>query len=227
MEQATNVYFSLSSIWGFVLSIVASIGGGAVIVTAVVKYASEKIATRLQAKYQLKLDKDMESYKAEIDKKLEEHRATINTKQYISVKRFDAEFEIYQKLTKAFFEAVRDCGVMIPAGYSFQPSNEEEREKWDEEHYKSAHQSVTNAQDCLHSFAPFIEEELFKDYRDVLMLLGLQLKAYERRFDVLNLYEDRGKFQPEDYKRSREIDLRFDSINQRVREYLNSLDVIG
>ena len=51
----------------------------------------------LQAKYQLKLDKEMERYKAEIDKTLESHKFTIGTKQHISVKRFDAEFDIYQK----------------------------------------------------------------------------------------------------------------------------------
>lgn len=224
---ATNVYFSISTICGFVLSVIASVGGGAVIVAAVVKFASDKIADRLQSKYQLKLDKEMEVYKAEIDKKLEEHKINLNTKQHISVKRFDAEFEIYQNLTKCFFDAVRDCEIMIPYGLNYVPADEHVRKKQDEDHYNKASNSVVEAQNYLYSIAPFIPEDFYRGYRDILSMMSSQLNSYERRFDVFNRSEDKNSFEQEDYNRTREINIKYEEVNGKVREYLSNLDVIG
>ena len=83
MPETANVNISISTIWQFALSLVAALGGGAMIVVTVVKFCSEKIADRLQKKYQLKIDKEMELFKSEIDKKYEVHKTSLGTKQHI------------------------------------------------------------------------------------------------------------------------------------------------
>lgn len=47
----------MNTIWQTVLAIIGSIGGAGVIICAIIKFASDKIADRLSAKYQLQLDK--------------------------------------------------------------------------------------------------------------------------------------------------------------------------
>lgn len=230
MQGLNNVGFILSSLWGFVLALVGGLGGGAVVVAIIVKFTSEKIADRLQAKYQLKLDKEIEVCKTELEKVIEDYRTELSTKQHISVKRFDAEFEIYQKLTKTFFDAVRDCGIMIPVGLTYVPADEAEQKKADAEHYNSALKSAIMAQDYLNSIVPFIREDLYEGYKEILRLMRLQINAYESRCSKLNSLrykEKKDYFDMEDYKRTEDIYRKFEDLNGKVREYLNGLDVIG
>lgn len=229
MAETTNVVFSISSMWNFVLTIIASIGGGAIIVTAAVKFTSEKIADRLNAKYQLKLEMEMERYKADIEKTMEAYRAKLGTGQHISVKRFDAEFEIYQKITKAFFDAIRDCSIMIPAGYSYSPVERKDKLKEDADHFNVALKSVASAQDYLYSVAPFIQEQFFMGYKEILKLMNTQLNTYLSRYNKTDLRPQKEKedFGIEDFNRTSKIDEQFNKLNGEVRKYLNSLDVIG
>lgn len=74
-----------------VLAVLASFGGISGIFFLVVKKSSEIIAERLKKKYDLKLNEELERYKANIDNKI-----------YISKTKFDAEFDIYRRLSKVF-----------------------------------------------------------------------------------------------------------------------------
>ncbi|MEG2014069.1 MAG: hypothetical protein RR063_12875, partial [Anaerovoracaceae bacterium] len=84
----------MSAVWQTVFAIIGSVGGAGVIIAAVVKFSSDKIAERLSAKYQLKLDKELEAFKGRLDRK-----------NYVSRVRFDAEFAIYRELSQVFSEA--------------------------------------------------------------------------------------------------------------------------
>jgi adenine-specific DNA-methyltransferase len=57
----------MNEIWQTVLSIIVSVGGAGFIISAVVKFSADKIALRLEAKYQLKLDKELEIFKSKLD----------------------------------------------------------------------------------------------------------------------------------------------------------------
>lgn len=214
------------SLWNIVLAIVSSVGGIASIITAVVYFSANRIADRLQAKYQLKLEKELESYKSKLEQTFEKHKSTLGTKQHISVKRFDSEFEIYQNLTKSFFDAIKNCNNMIPYGFYYVPADEQEKFELEAENYKKAHQAVIIAQDYLNSIVPFIPDDIYKGYGEILTLMGIQLSAYERRFDINDHSEEKNHFTTEDYKRTHDINIKFDEINQKVRNYLNTLEVV-
>lgn len=228
MPEPTNVIVTFQSVWDVVLAFLASIGGASVIIIAVVKFTSERMADRLQAKYQLKLDKEMETYKADLEKILEQTRTQLGTKQHISVKRFDAEFEIYQKLSFYFSTAVKDCAIMIPRGFHHSPANRDDQLKQDEEHSKTANLSVVDAQNYLLSVIPFIPDDFYKEYREILNLLSMQLEAYLQRYDVdRRPQEEKECFGTEAYIRTGEIENKYEELNRKVREYLNSLDVVS
>ena len=80
-------------IWKIVLGVITSLGGFSVIFIAVIKFSSDIIAKRLEEKYTLKLNKELEKYKSNLDNKI-----------YITKTKFDAEFSIYRDLSKVFFD---------------------------------------------------------------------------------------------------------------------------
>lgn len=208
----------MDKFWQMVLAVVASIGGIGAIFVAVVHFSSNIIAERLQKKYDLKLNEEFEKFKAGID-----------NKKYISKAKFEVEFSVYRDLSKAFFKMVMDVNTMIPEMFQHVPSDEAEREKFELENYQRAKDSIMNAQDALNSNAPFIPEAVFKKYDAVMKLCTKQLITFELRWESVNWTSDGQKeMLPVDaYKRTSEINEKFEELNNRIREYLNSLDVLN
>lgn len=95
----------VDKIWEIVLAVIAGLGGIGVVFGAVVYFTSKFIAERLQKKYDLKLNEEFEKYKAKID-----------NKTYISKTKFDAEFNIYRRLSKVFLDFVKNISILIPSG---------------------------------------------------------------------------------------------------------------
>lgn len=195
---------------------IASAGGIGAIIIGVVKFSANKIADRMNAKFEATLNKELEKYKTELSKK-----------EYVSKTRFDAEFSIYRELSKAFFNMARDINSLVPAGYNERPADKEAYEKYQEECWHASSQSVQIAQETLVQNAPFISEELYNDFLELVTLTRLQISAYTKRFNVLYLAPrvEKESFTMEDYKRAREITEKFDALNRKIRNYLASLDV--
>lgn len=207
----------MDNVWEIIISLVASVGGIGVIFTAVTYFSSNFVAERLQKKYDLKLNERFENYKANVE-----------NKKYISKTKFDAEFALYRSLSKAFFDMVKNISVMIPQGYTTVPADKEVRKKVDEEHYKTALSSVVTAQDELNSNAAFIPEKFYDAYEEIRKLCVLQLSEFEQRWNVLYLasQEEKETIPPEAYKRTGEINEKFKTLNNEIREYLDKLDVL-
>lgn len=205
-------------LWKIVLGVVASVGGVGVVIVAAVKFSVDIIAKRLEEKYTLKMNKELEKYRVGLDNKI-----------YISKTKFDTEFSIYKELSRSFFAMVRDITRMIPAGYAEYPADKEEREKYENMLYDNALKSTVTAQDFLYSNFPFIPEAFEKAYLEVLDLCREQLSVFELRWNVGYLATDaeKRKFSREDYQRSRDIKEKYDALNKSVREYLSKLDVIS
>lgn len=204
-------------LWKIVLGVVASVGGVGVVIVAAVKFSADIIAKRLEEKYTLKMNKELEKYRVGLDNKI-----------YISKTKFDTEFSIYRELSRSFFVMVRDITRMIPAGYAEYPADKEEREKYENMLCDNALKSTVTAQDFLYSNIPFIPEEFEQAYLEVLGLCREQLGVYELRWNVGYLATDaeKRKFSREDFQRSRDIKEKYDALNKAVRAYLSKLDVI-
>ena len=101
---------SWGDIWKIILAALASVGGVAGLIILVVKFASNVIAERLSQKYQISLEKELESHKSKLD-----------SKNYISKARFDREFAMYQELAEKHMTMVYDMGaaVMITRGAKY------------------------------------------------------------------------------------------------------------
>lgn len=200
-----------------VLGVIAGCGGISGVIVLAVKFSANIIAKRLEEKYTLKLNKELEEYKSKLD-----------SKNYISKAKFDVEFSIYRELSKAFFDMVKDITIMIPIGIATYPADKKERDEYEHQLYVNAQKSTVIAQDKLNGEAPFIPESLWVKYNEILSLCKVQIHTFERRWNVLVLDSSEGKkaFAHEDYARSNEINEKFKTLNDEVRDYLSSLDII-
>ena len=196
---------------------IAALGGAGVIFTAVIYFSSNFIAERLQKKYELKLNEQFEKYKAGID-----------NKTYISRTKFDAEFALYRSLSKAFFDMVKNVNVMIPYGYTKVIADKEKRREMDIKIYNITRDSVVVAQDELSSNAPFIPEKFFKSYDKIRELCSIQLGEFDKRWDAgfFAEQEEKETISMEAYKRTKEINEKFEQLNNEIREHLSKLDVL-
>lgn len=200
-----------------IFGVIGSVGGIGAIITLAVKISSNIIADKLSQKYELKLSKELEKYKYGLE-----------NKTYISKTKFDAEFQLYRELSKAFFEATKDITIMIPAGYATYPIDENDREEYENNLYDKAKKSTVLAQDILNANIPFIPENIYKKYDEILGLCRIQILTFEDRWNVgiEGTFKEKSKFKPDDYKTSREIREKFEEINGIVRQYISNLDVI-
>lgn len=204
-------------VWKIAVSIIGGFGGIAAIFTAIVRYSSDLIADRLSKKYELKLSKELEKYKSSLE-----------NKTHISRARFDIELAIYRELSSGFSDAVTAINIMIPSGYAIVPVDRKDRLELDKRHHEAAVEAVVKAQDSLKSNIPFIQENIYNEYNELLKLLNLQLTAYEDRFVVTDLrpQSEKETFSRDDYKRTSEMNEKWKTINNQIRKHLNSLEVI-
>ena len=208
---------SWETIWKAVLGVIAGVGGVSSIFVIAIKFSSNFIAEKLSKKYELKLNKELENYKYNLE-----------NKNYISKARFDTEFNIYRELSKAFFDMVKDITTMKPIGVATYPADEEKRKEYEHNLYVAASKSTVNAQDVLNSNAPFIPEAFFSKYNNILANCKVQLRTFERRWNVLILStkEEKETFRDKDYRLSDKIYEDYNSLSSEIREYLTKLDVL-
>lgn len=203
--------------WRIILGILTSVGGISGIILAAIKFSSNIIAKRLEEKYTLKLNKELERYKSSLDNKI-----------YISKTKFDTEFSIYRELSKVFFKMVKDINIMIPFGDTKVQPKEADRKENEKQTHFDATNSVVLAQDVLNCNAPFIPYDIFEKFDEILAICKIQLNVFEQRWNVfcLTSQAEKEKIGFEDYKRTNEINIKFKALNSNIREYLSKLDVL-
>lgn len=203
--------------WKIVFGVIVSLGGVGGIVTLIIKFCGNMIAERLSKKYELKLNKELESLKSNLARK-----------NFISKTRFDTEFKIYRELSKSFFNMTKNISIMIPVGCVNILADREARKKYEDEIYSTSCNCFVCAQDTLYQNVPFIPKEFCDDYNEILRLCRRQIDAYNRRFDVLSFVSqlEKENFTDTDYERTDEIKMKLKALNDSIREYLSNLVVV-
>lgn len=196
---------------------IISAGGIGGIIIGVVKFSANQIAERMSKKFEASLNKELEKYKTELSKK-----------EYVSKTRFDTEFSLYRELSKAFAEMIKGINLLIPSGLTLVPADQAERAEADKRHYQAAVPVVVKAQDTLFANIPFISEDIYSKYEELLRLGMLQLSEYEDRFNIGDLRPQKEKesFSREAYSRTREMNEKWKTLNSLIRTYVASLDVL-
>lgn len=209
----------MEQIWNITLSIIASVGGAGGIIWMIVKFASNIIAEKLSKKYEIEMNKTLESYKVNLEKKM-----------YISKTRFDTEFKIYRELTETVLAMVEATYWLFPGGLDTSPpQNEEERKKFYIDRYKNANQAINTAQKAIQANAAFISDVFYNKFNEIKKLCIIQYNMYNW-CGALGLKTDefcKAKSDEETacWRRTKEIKEKQDELIVDLREYLNKLDV--
>ena len=206
-----------NDIWKIVFGAISALGGFSAIFVATIKFSSNIIAKKLEEKYSLKLSKELEKYKINLD-----------NKSYITRTKFDIELNIYRELSKHFFEMVKNINALIPYGYTKVLADKKAQKEVDNENFKKSIESIVAAQDCLNSNAAFIPEDIFNCYDELLKISRIQTDVFSARWDVLYLapQDEKEHLSFDDYKRTGELNEKFQALNQNIRAYLSKLDII-
>lgn len=205
-------------ITGQILSIagacIVSAGGIGAIIIGVIKFTSNSIADALSKKYELKLNKELELYKAGVENKI-----------YISKTKFDTEFQLYRQLSKSFTNMTKEVSQLFP---SFTKDVRDDYDKYKSQHDKAL-DAIILAQDELCASAAFISADLYDKFAEIEKLCKQQLSD----FQDFRLKEDAEEYRSEcreafheTYKRTHEINEKFKSLLEKMREYISRLDVI-
>ena len=193
---------------------IVSAGGIGAIIIGVIKFTSNSIADALSKKYELKLNKELELYKAGVENKI-----------YISKTKFDTEFQLYRQLSKSFTNMTKEVSQLFP---SFTKDVRDDYDKYKPLHDKAV-DAIILAQDELCASAAFISADLYEKFAEIEKLCKQQLSDFQDfrlRPDAEEYRNDCREAFQETYKRTREINEKFKSLLEIMREYISRLDVI-
>lgn len=208
----------MERIWNITLSIIASVGGAGVIIGAVVKFASNIIAEKLSKKYEIEMNKTLESYKANLDKKI-----------YINKIRFDTEFKIYRELTESVLTMIEATYWLFPNGLDELPKDEDKRKNIYLERYNSARLAINDAQKAIHANAAFIPEEFYNKFKEICGLCVIQFGMYTWCGDLRSqnriISPEFNKYINQCYDRTGTIDNKQKDLISGLRSYMENLEV--
>lgn len=203
----------------------AALGGGSIVIAAMIKYSANNIATALQKRYQLELDERFETYKSQLNKQLAEDKSRMAGKRYVSKAYFDREIEINQQVSKAMCNMVRDISLMIPSGCSSTPIDKNEAYKENLQLYHAANISTGALQNVVEQNAPFITEEIYEMVNEIRSLCKMQLEEFVELFDNTDLGDRHKKISHDAYERTEEINKMYKEYVKLVRDYLKTLEI--
>jgi hypothetical protein len=154
--------------------------------------------------------------------------ARIFKKNHVSQKRFDAEFSIYQKLSKAFYNLLKQIQTMTPqSGFQVLPEAENESKNMKLEIYNNTGEIIIEVQDSLYESAPLIPLKFFNQYESLLILCKNCLTEEEIALTMNqpDAETDRQEARLRGKSLSKEINDKFTALNDSIREYLNNLEL--
>ena len=173
-----------------------------------------QITHKLQKKYEIKLNRELERFKNALESKL-----------YVSKTRFDAEFAIYRELSKTTVAMVTEISQLFPSYINNMCDDLESREN----RYNNAYEKVVVYQNELAGNAPFIPSEIYILFRNLEDKCKKQLSDF-RDFKLRTNHREYIEESYDDYKkaksRTEEIVFDLDTIIERLRQHLAQLEVL-
>ena len=202
-----------------VAGVIAALGGGGAIVAWLSSWLGKVWADRLMIKETAKFREDLERLTKQLERK-----------NYVSKVRFDAEFAMYQELSKVFFDVVVAQNDLFTY-YQFDVTlpDKTAQQELCKKRYEAARIAYNSAIASLHKNSPFIDKDFFDRFNDILRDIKLQLFHYPSFYVAEDAAETKRECKTvfdECSKRTNEIDDRMKNLCADLREYLKTLDVL-
>ena len=211
--------YSWTDVIKIVAGVIAALGGGGAIVAGLSSWLGKVWADHLMAEEKVKYEKELERLAKQLERK-----------NYVSKVRSDAEFAIYQELSKVFFDVVVAQNDLFTY-YQFDVTlpDKTAQQELCKQRYETARLAYNSAIASLHKNSPFIDKDFFERFNDILRDIKLQLFHYPSFYvaeDAAETKRECKKVFDECSKRTNEIDERMKNLCADLREYLKKLDVM-
>ena len=216
----------MEEILKIILSVIGAAGGVGAIIWIALTFSVKKIAERLEMQYQLKLNKELEEYKNDLQKELEKLNYKLDNKNHVSKVLFDIKVELYKKLSESFFNVVLCANTLIPPGLTIALADKEKQEEKEKEDFVNLNKTVMAAQNLLNSSIPFITEEQYEKYDELLKMARDHISDFSRRWCVTDFSPDKSTLPHEAYLRSNEMAKKFKEFSVEINKYLSLLEII-
>lgn len=192
-------------------TIIVSLGGAGAIIVAISNFLANKIANRLEYKYQLKLDKELEIYKAKLEQRT-----------YVTKNQFDLELDIYRKITRGVFQFIVALNTTI---------NKEDYPQHEEESaiYSKVVDKAASLQELLYENAAFIPKQLYDECKELIELTTNQFWLYIERFRKYLIGEiaQEERVTNADKEALDMIQKKADILNDHLRNYLQQVFIVN
>ena len=213
MQDLGGKEHRMASVIEFIKEVIVAAGGNALALLAVIKFIGPKIIEILEQKYENLQERRMEILKANLE-----------NKNYVTQKRYDKTFAIYEELMAAFCEAIDYLQRIIPKdGKIDYPDDFDEMARFIDENAIGLQDAYVSCKRLFYRYTPFIEEGKQDDYRSLLELIKKQVNVYKDLKEAGNVY----RLTQEDFDRTKWIEDKYFLISKEVREYLLSLEIIN
>ena len=204
-------------------TIVGSLGGGAVILSAFIKWWGDILAQKMLTKVEHKYEREIEGYKAELQNMSDQFKAMVDYSMQVATKQYDMEVKIYKDIWLALHE-LSLCNDYV---YHFQNPTQANPDTYLtmlEDMYKELNTKLVDFQKQIASEAPFYQQEAYdilcsvdNGYMDLLKILKASINrsgmSDENKTMVNNVIIPNIKALKEE-------------LTQKIREYLFSLQKI-
>lgn len=162
-------------------SIVASLGGSAVIITAVAKWWGEFLAHKLLADIEYKHEKELEKYRTDLQNMSKNFHIMLEHSMQIASKQYDMEVEIYQNIWKNLYELYK-CLDYINDFEHPTIANPEEYIKVLNLYSSDFKMKLEDFQSQMDSVAPFYQSNVYdllcdinKEFVDLMNILDVSV----------------------------------------------------
>ena len=197
--------------WNVAASIIASFGGAAALVAAVIKFTANKIAEGLAQKYQHQLDLKTEDIKADLENRNHSYQA-----------KFDKEFEIYGKMMPALLELNEEVQWLYPDALDHLPEDENERMEVYQKRYENAVKALQKAQHTLGEYSIFMPEGNANKIQEFIEVCQLQCHFYIWPGPMRKGGKEIFEIQSKCTNRTGEIRQKHVEVVKALREYIRS-----
>lgn len=203
-------------------TVVGSLGGGAVIFTAVVKWWGDILAQKMLAKVEHKYEREIEGYKAELQDMSGKFKAMVDYSMQVATKQYDMEVKIY----KDIWTALHELSLCTDYVYHFQNPTQADPTSYVtmlENMCKEFDEKLSAFQKQIDSEAPFYQKEAYD-------ILSNMEKEYIQLLKILKASTGRLGMSSEDEvivnKIIPKLNTLKEELTKKIREYLFSLQKV-
>lgn len=174
---------------------------------------------RIKESQRAEFQKQIEFQKSEFSKQLENLKTKNDKINYITKTQFDAEFKMYQELSKKTFDAYINIGMLNIDLESLSSIGLNTIEEDFLEKKGSVSEANYSFAECFRSYYPFIDKNICIEYKKFLD----QLLEIDKKVSSIEYIKKNDKMIEKDIINVKQ---QIDVINENLREYLQTLKIM-